>query len=122
MCVCLKNDRMLLLRCKLQCRRKLRNMKGSSHSGDHTSKQEKALAKPSKQSKKFKSQSLGLSINEKTSAAKVVIRPIADIKINRGNLSSVSSTGDSVVCASARAIDLYASSTSDEESVAPQPH
>jgi hypothetical protein len=43
---------------------KRKRVKGPSHSGDQTSEQENALAKPLKQSKKFKLQSSRLSIME----------------------------------------------------------
>jgi hypothetical protein len=43
---------------------------GSSHSGDQTSAQELALAKALKLSKKFSLGRLGLSLTEKTFAAK----------------------------------------------------
>jgi hypothetical protein len=43
------------------------------------------LAKPLKQSNKFKSQSLGLSIVEKVSSVKVVILPIEGVNIGGGN-------------------------------------
>jgi hypothetical protein len=66
-------------------------MKGSSHSvGGQTSEQERALAKPMKQSKKFKEQSSGLSVTEKTSSMKVVIRPITGVKIGGEKVSSTS--------------------------------
>jgi hypothetical protein len=49
-----------------------KRVKGSSRLGDQTSEQEKAMAKPLKKSKKFRPQSLGLSITQKTSSSKVV--------------------------------------------------
>jgi hypothetical protein len=51
--------------------RKRKRVKGSSHSGDQTSEQEKALANPMKQKKKFRSQSSGPSITEKASSVKL---------------------------------------------------
>jgi hypothetical protein len=100
---------------------KRKHTKGSSHSGGQTSEQEGALAKPMKQSKKFKAQSSGLSITEKVSSAKVVIRPIAGIKIGRENLPSTSAAGGSAGRASTHAIDTYALSASDEETILPEP-
>jgi hypothetical protein len=65
---------------------------------------------------------LGLSIKEKASTAKVVIQPITGVKIVGGKLSSTFIAGDDAVCGSACTIDLYASSTSDEEIVLPETH
>jgi hypothetical protein len=96
---------------------KWKRAKGSSHSGDQTSEQEWALAKPVNQSKKFKVQSLVLSIKEKTSSAKIVIRLIAGIKTGGRKASSTSIAGVGAGHASVRAIDLYASFASNEETI-----
>jgi hypothetical protein len=99
---------------------KWKRAKGSSHSGDQTSEQEWALAKPVNQSKKFKAQSLVLSIKEKTSSAKIVIRLISGIKTGGRKASSTSIAGVGAGHASVRAIDLYASSASSEETGCPR--
>jgi hypothetical protein len=80
-----------------------------------------AWAKPLKQSKKFKVQSLGLSVTEKASFMKIVIRPVVGVKIGGGKLPSTSATGGGVSHASACVVDLYASSASDKETIPPKP-
>jgi hypothetical protein len=100
---------------------KRKHVKGPSCSGDQISKQEKALAKPLKQTKKFRSKSSGLSIMEKASSTKVVIQPITSVKINRGKTSSTSAGGGGAGQALTRALDLYASFATDEETIPPEP-
>jgi hypothetical protein len=75
--------------------------------------QELALAKPLKPSKKCISQSLGLSIIEKTSST--------NVKISGGKTSSTSVGGGGSGRASARVLDLFdsGSPTSDGEAAAP---
>jgi hypothetical protein len=75
------------------------------------------LAKPVNQSKKFKAQSLVLSITEKTSSMTIVIRLIAGVKTSGRKASSASIAGGDARRASTRAIDLYASSAFHEETI-----
>jgi hypothetical protein len=67
-------------------------------------------------------QSLGLSVTEKASFTKIVIPPVAGVKIGGGKLPSTSATRGGAGHASARAVDLYASSASDKETIPPKPH
>jgi hypothetical protein len=94
--------------------------------GDKTSKREDALAKPLKPSKEFSiskggAQSSGLSFTEKTSSTKVVPRPLAIAKTGGRKASLASTAGDDVGYASARVVNLYPSSSSEEE-VSPLEH
>jgi hypothetical protein len=90
--------------------------KGLSLLRDQTSEQEKALAKPVKQSKKFRVQSSGLSFTEKTSSVKIVPRPIAGAETGRQKKHPALTAGGSVGHALVCAIDLYPSSASEEAS------
>jgi hypothetical protein len=60
-------------------------------------------------------QSMGLSVTEKASSTKIVLRLVVGIKICEGKVPSTSGH------ASTRVVDLYASSASDEETVPPEP-
>jgi hypothetical protein len=73
------------------------------------------LAKPVKQSKKFRAQSSGLSIMEKTSSAKAVPRLIAGAKTGGQKACPTPTAGGNAGHASAHAIDLYPPSVSEEE-------
>jgi hypothetical protein len=89
---------------------------GASHSMGQTSTQELVLAKCLKQSKKFISQSLRLSITEKTSSA--------NIKISGGGGGVMTSTGGGGAAQPlTRMLDLFesGSSASDDEAAAPAP-
>jgi hypothetical protein len=90
--------------------------KGSSCSGDQTSTQKLALAKPLKQSRKFGSLSSRLSVTEKTSSA--------NVKISGGKTSLTSTGGGGAGWAPMCALDLFDSdsSTSDGKVVAHVPH
>jgi hypothetical protein len=88
--------------------------KTSSCSGDKTSEQEKALAKPLNPSKKFSvqrggAQSSRLSISEKTSSVKAPPRPLVSAMAGRLKAPSASAVVDDSGYASVRAIDLYSS-------------
>jgi hypothetical protein len=86
---------------------------GSSRSGTQTSTQELALAKPVKASKKFITQSSGLSIAEKTSPT--------DARVVRKRMSSISAGGSDAAPAPAHAPYLFGSgSSSSNGEAAPQ--
>jgi hypothetical protein len=91
-------------------------MKGSSRSGHQTSAQELALAKPLKQSRKFSSQSSGLSIIEKL--------PPRMLKLAGGKTSSTSAGGGGAGRDLSCALDLFdsGSSASNGEVLTPVPH
>jgi hypothetical protein len=65
------------------------------------------LAKPLKQSKKFISQSSGLSIMEKASSLTAMNWPVAGVKVGGGGASSTSIGGSGAGYASTRVLDLY---------------
>jgi hypothetical protein len=78
--------------------------KGSSRSMGQMSAQELALTKPLKESKKFISQSSGLSVTEKSSST--------TIKITGGKTSSSSTGGSGAAPAPTHALDLFDSGLS----------
>jgi hypothetical protein len=88
--------------------KKQKRAKGSSHSGDQTSEQERA-------------QSSGLSVTKKSFTMKVLPRLAVGVKTGRGKLPPTSPAGGVAGRGSARAVDLFASSCSDEESVLVEP-
>jgi hypothetical protein len=80
----------------------------------------KTMAKPLKTGKKFSvqkggAQSSGLSISKKTSSAKAPPQPLASTKAGGWKTPPASAIGDESCYASTRAIDLFASSMSEEE-------
>jgi hypothetical protein len=95
--------------------KKWRGARGSSYSGTHTSTQELALAKPVKPSKKFVAQSSRLNVTKKTSST--------NVKIVGKKTYFTCAGGSDATQASARALDLFdsSSSASDGEAAIPAP-